>query len=79
MAWCSVAGLAIAPLQDLLSLGSEARMNIPGSTEANWCWRLTEDMLNSPVFQQLRDLTASSNRLRVSQTLPTARMVKAAS
>jgi 4-alpha-glucanotransferase len=79
LAWCSVAGLAIAPLQDLLCLGSEARMNMPGSAEANWCWRLTEDMLNAPVFQQLRDLTASSNRLRVSQTLPTARMVKAAS
>jgi 4-alpha-glucanotransferase len=79
IAWCSVAGLAIAPLQDLLGLGSEARMNLPGSAEANWCWRFTEDMLNSPVFRQLRDLTASSNRLRVSQTLPTARMVKAAS
>jgi len=79
IAWCSVAGLAIAPLQDLLSLGSEARMNLPGSADANWCWRLTEDMLNTPVFQQLRDLTASSNRLRVSQALPTAKMVKAAS
>jgi 4-alpha-glucanotransferase len=74
VAWCSVAGLAIAPLQDLLSLGSEARMNLPGSAEANWSWRLTEDMLNTTLFQGLRDLTASSNRLRVS---PTAKMVKA--
>jgi 4-alpha-glucanotransferase len=79
IAWCSVARLAIAPLQDLLSLGSEARMNLPGSAEANWCWRLTEDMLNTPVFQQLRDLTASSNRLPVPQTLPAVKMVKAAS
>jgi 4-alpha-glucanotransferase len=79
IAWCSVAGLAIAPLQDLLSLGSEARMNLPGSADANWCWRLTEDMLDTPAFQQLRDLTASSNRLRLSQTLPTAKIVKAAS
>jgi 4-alpha-glucanotransferase len=78
IAWCSAAGLAIVPLQDLLSLGSEARMNLPGSTEANWCWRLTEDMLNTTVFQGLRDLTASSNRLRVSQILPTTTMVKAA-
>src|SRR5262249_30705440 len=38
-AWCSVAALAIAPLQDLLNLGSEARMNLPGSVEANWGWR----------------------------------------
>ena len=79
IAWCSVAGLAIAPLQDLLSLGSEARMNLPVSVGANWCWRSTEDMLNTPVFQQLRDLTASSNRLRVSQTLPAVKMAKAAS
>jgi len=79
IAWCSPAALAIAPLQDLLNLGSEARMNLPGSAEANWCWRLTEDMLDTSVFQQLRDLTASSNRLRVSQALPTARMVKAGS
>jgi 4-alpha-glucanotransferase len=79
VALCSAAALAIAPFQDLLNLGSEARMNLPGSAEANWCWRLTEDMFDSPVFQQLRDLTASSSRLRVSQTLPTAKMVKAAS
>jgi 4-alpha-glucanotransferase len=76
---CSAAALAIAPFQDLLNLGSEARMNLPGSAEANWCWRLTEDMLDTPVFQQLRDLTASSDRLPVSQTLPIAKIVKAAS
>jgi 4-alpha-glucanotransferase len=70
VAWCSAAALAIAPFQDLLNLGSEARMNLPGSAEANWCWRLTEDMLDSPVFQQLRDLTASSSRLRGLQNLP---------
>jgi hypothetical protein len=40
---------------------------------------LTEDMLNTLVFQQLKDLTASSDRLHGWQTLPTARMVKAAS
>ena len=76
MAWRSAAALAIAPMQDLLNLGSEARMNLPGSAEANWRWRLTGDMLSAPVFQRLRDLTASSDRLRVSQTLPTAVAVK---
>jgi 4-alpha-glucanotransferase len=78
MAWRSAAALAIAPMQDLLNLGSQARMNLPGSAEANWRWRLTEDMLSAPVFQRLRDLTASSDRLRVSQTLPTAKTVKSA-
>jgi 4-alpha-glucanotransferase len=63
MAWCSVAALSIVPLQDLLNLGAEGRMNLPGSAEANWCWRLTEDMPNASVFQRLQDLTAVSNRL----------------
>jgi 4-alpha-glucanotransferase len=79
MAWSSVAALAIAPFQDLLNLGSEARMNLPGSANANWCWRLTEDQLNMPVFQRLRDLTASSYRLRLPERLPAAKTVNAAS
>jgi len=65
VAWSSVAALAIAPLQDLLNLGAEARMNSPGSIEANWCWRSTDDMLNQSVFHELWNLTARSNRLRV--------------
>src|SRR5262249_14456555 len=40
-AWSSAAALAIAPLQDLLNLGSEARMNVPGRAEGNWSWRCT--------------------------------------
>ena len=35
----SVAELAIVPMQDLLGLGTEARMNLPGTTEGNWGWR----------------------------------------
>lgn len=41
-AWASVAGLAIAPMQDVLSLGDEARMNVPGVAAGNWQWRLRE-------------------------------------
>lgn len=62
VAWSSAAALAIAPLQDLLNLGNEARMNVPGSTGGNWRWRSTGDMLNSPAFDWLRDLTKSSGR-----------------
>ena len=40
--WASVANLAIAPVQDLLGLGSEARMNLPGTAQGNWEWRLGE-------------------------------------
>jgi 4-alpha-glucanotransferase len=62
LAWSSVAALAIAPLQDVLNLGEEARMNVPGRAEGNWSWRCTEEMLSSPAFQTLRELTRSSKR-----------------
>jgi 4-alpha-glucanotransferase len=38
--WSSVAMLTLAPIQDFLSLGNEARMNLPGTTGNNWCWRM---------------------------------------
>jgi 4-alpha-glucanotransferase len=53
---------AIAPLQDLLNLGNEARMNVPGGAEGNWRWRCTDDMLSPPAFEWLRDLTNMSGR-----------------
>jgi 4-alpha-glucanotransferase len=62
LAWSSPAGLAIAPLQDLLNLGSEARMNVPGRADGNWRWRVREDMLSSQAFQRLQDLTESCKR-----------------
>jgi 4-alpha-glucanotransferase len=62
LAWSSVAGLAITPLQDLLNLGAEARMNLPGSTAGNWRWRCTDEMLSAPVFDRLRELTMTSDR-----------------
>jgi 4-alpha-glucanotransferase len=62
LAWSSVAALAMAPLQDLLNLGREARMNVPGRAEGNWRWRCTEEMLSDPVFEWLHDLTKTSNR-----------------
>src|SRR6202044_3919084 len=62
LAWSSRAALAIAPLQDLLNLGSEARMNVPGRADGNWRWRVREDMLSSQVFQRLQDLTESCKR-----------------
>jgi len=62
LAWSSVAGLAMAPLQDLLNLGAEARMNLPGSVEGNWRWRCTDEILPTPIVDRLRDLTTSSNR-----------------
>jgi 4-alpha-glucanotransferase len=60
----SVAALAIAPLQDLLNLGRDARMNIPGRPEDNWRWRCTEEMQSDPAFEWLRDVTKNTNRSR---------------
>jgi 4-alpha-glucanotransferase len=68
LAWSSRAALAIAPLQDLLNLGREARMNVPGRAAGNWRWRCTEEMLKDKPFYWLRDLTASSKRLIDSET-----------
>ncbi|PYL20284.1 MAG: 4-alpha-glucanotransferase [Verrucomicrobia bacterium] len=65
LAWSSPAALAIAPLQDLLNLGGQARMNIPGRAEGNWSWRCTEDLLSAADFHWLRDLTRSSNRVGI--------------
>jgi 4-alpha-glucanotransferase len=62
LAWESVAALAIAPLQDLLNLGNEARMNVPGRAEGNWRWRFTDEMLSTRAFEWLRDLTKLSGR-----------------
>src|SRR5207249_6522724 len=45
LAWSSVAALAITPLQDVLNLGKDARMNRPGTAEGNWRWRSTDAML----------------------------------
>ncbi|MGB2602344.1 MAG: 4-alpha-glucanotransferase, partial [Candidatus Sulfotelmatobacter sp.] len=62
LAWSSMAALTIAPLQDLLNLGSAARMNVPGRADGNWRWRSTAEMLSPPPFEWLRELTESSKR-----------------
>jgi 4-alpha-glucanotransferase len=64
VAWESRAALAIAPLQDLLNLGREARMNVPGHPGGNWRWRCTGEMLTDEPFDRLRELTRNSRRLR---------------
>jgi 4-alpha-glucanotransferase len=53
----SVANTAIAPLQDLLGLGNEARMNLPASTSGNWNWRFEDGALTDAIEARLRGLT----------------------
>jgi 4-alpha-glucanotransferase len=70
LAWSSAASLAMAPLQDVLNLGKEARMNRPGSAAGNWRWRVTDGMLTEPIFDRLRVLTEQSERLPTASYLP---------
>jgi len=53
----SVARLAIFPLQDVLGLGTGARMNLPGTSQDNWEWRFTAEMLTPTIRDRLRELT----------------------
>jgi 4-alpha-glucanotransferase len=55
--WASVAERAIAPLQDVLGLGSEARMNLPNSTSGNWTWRYKTGALTRDTALRLKELT----------------------
>jgi 4-alpha-glucanotransferase len=58
----SVARVAIAPLQDVLGLGSEARMNFPSRAEGNWTWRATADQFSPQLAEKLAELTALYGR-----------------
>jgi 4-alpha-glucanotransferase len=62
LALSSRARLAIVPLQDVLGLGSEARMNRPGVAEGNWGWRLDAGALTPELAACLRRATAAARR-----------------
>ena len=61
--WGSVANMAVIPLQDLLRLGDEARMNVPGKTENNWEWRFTWDQLNGAYNSNLAHISEIYGRI----------------
>jgi 4-alpha-glucanotransferase len=64
MAWASVAQTAICPLQDVLGLGTEGRMNFPGRPSGNWGWRFGAEILTPELAARLRDLTGRYGRLQ---------------
>ncbi len=63
LAYASRAALAIVPAQDVLGLGSEARMNRPGVTYGNWGWRLERGALTPALARRLRRLAERCGRL----------------
>jgi 4-alpha-glucanotransferase len=58
----SAADTAIVPLQDVLGLGTEARMNLPNTIEGNWSWRFEEQAINENHMARLRILAELHNR-----------------
>ena len=52
-AWSSVADMAIVPMQDLIGLGSEARINTPSTLGENWKWRATDDQITNSLAKKL--------------------------
>ena len=58
----SVADTVIIPMQDLLGLGEEARMNVPGQSNGNWSWRLRQGQVTPEVRDRLAEMTAVSGR-----------------
>jgi 4-alpha-glucanotransferase len=60
--WKSVAVFAIAPMQDVLGLGGEARMNFPSTLGGNWAWRMKDGDMREDLAGGLRDLNWLSNR-----------------
>ncbi|HEB83711.1 MAG TPA: 4-alpha-glucanotransferase, partial [Bacteroidetes bacterium] len=63
LAYASVGAVAVAPMQDLLRLGPEARMNTPAAAAGNWSWRLCEGQLEEELARRLRESAGRYGRL----------------
>jgi len=59
----SVANTAILPMQDILGLGVEARMNRPARSDGNWQWQLVPEQLRPELARELREMTETYGRL----------------
>jgi len=63
LAWASPARLAMLQVQDILGLGSEARMNLPGTKGQSWKWRMEPGALTEEHAARLREITVAAGRL----------------
>ena len=59
----STARLAVVPAQDLLGLGSESRMNTPGTAQGNWAWQAPAGAFDENLAATVRALVAAADRL----------------
>jgi 4-alpha-glucanotransferase len=69
-AQASVADLALVPMQDVLGLGSEARMNTPSLNHGNWSWRLAPGQFTDELTAKLARLVEVTDRLPLPITIP---------
>jgi 4-alpha-glucanotransferase len=63
LAMMSAADTVILPVQDVLGLGADARMNTPSVAYGNWGWRLVPGQMTAGVMQKLREMTAIYGRI----------------
>jgi len=63
LAYASVSQAVIIPLQDVLGLGEEAVMNVPGRSEGNWTWRMKKGMTDQDISAYLYEITETYGRL----------------
>ncbi|HEX7004025.1 MAG TPA: 4-alpha-glucanotransferase [Trueperaceae bacterium] len=71
LATASVADIAVVPLQDVMSLGGEARMNTPGKASGNWGWRFRPEQLEPWMAPQLREMATLYGRLGAGEAADT--------
>lgn len=71
--WASVAVFALAPMQDFLSLGNEARMNYPGRASGNWMWRMPPNAIDETLTNRIYDQNFLFNRAVGEEKTPAPR------
>ncbi|MEX2534978.1 MAG: 4-alpha-glucanotransferase [Trueperaceae bacterium] len=71
LAQASVADIAVVPLQDVMGLASDARMNTPGQASGNWGWRFLSEQLEHWMAPQLREMATLYGRLEVGEAADT--------
>lgn len=77
--WMSVANTAMTTVQDILRLGNEARMNLPGvSGPPNWCWRMQEGALTRELAERLLEMTQLYARVKPVEPAPVSDKVESA-
>jgi 4-alpha-glucanotransferase len=76
VAYASVANIVIIPMQDILKLGSEARMNFPSTTGGNWAWRFTWDQIDENLAKHYFGLSQLYERPPVAKKIEEIEVVE---